>query len=49
MIHPKIKLILWRITQIGEEECLENIQVGDESAWGFESLILRNLLKMNQL
>ena len=31
----------WRYTQIGEEDGLENRQVGDESAWGFESLYLR--------
>ena len=33
MIHPKTKLILWRITQIGEQHCLEHIQGGDDSAW----------------
>lgn len=32
---------IWRCTQIGEEDGLENRQVGDEPAWGFESLHLR--------
>lgn len=39
--------VFWKYTQIGEEDSLENYQVGDELAWGFESLYFRKLQRNN--